>query len=202
MNLLLFSDLHRDRAAARRIVELSRDVDVVIGAGDFATVRRGIRDTIDVLAAITTPAVLVPGNSESFEELQAACAKWPSALVLHGAGTVIDGVPFWGLGGAVPVTPFGDWSYDFSEAAATDLLRDCPSAGVLVTHSPPKGCLDVSSSGNSLGSTAVWEALQRCRPQLVVCGHIHDSSGRQMQVGGTTIINAGPLGMRFEIKKF
>src|SRR5262245_43805430 len=140
MKLLLFSDLHRDRVAAARIVDLSRDADLVIGAGDFATARRGIHDTIDVLRAIEQPAILVPGNSESFEELQAACAQWPSAVVLHGSGTQIAGMPIWGLGGAVPVTPFGNWSYDFTEGEATNLLRDCPIGGILVTHSPPKGC--------------------------------------------------------------
>jgi Icc-related predicted phosphoesterase len=199
MNLLLFSDLHRDRTATGRIVELSRDADVVVGAGDFATVRRGLHDTLDVLAAIDKPAVLVPGNAESFEELQAGCAGWPSAVVLHGTGREIDGVPFWGLGGAVPTTPFGPWSYDFTEAQATELLRDCPIGGVLVTHSPPKGLLDRSSAGKSLGSTAVREAVERCRPRLVVCGHIHDRSGRTDRHGETTVINAGPRGMWFEL---
>src|SRR5262245_13604334 len=120
MKILLFSDLHRDRSAAAKLVDLSRDADLVIGAGDFATARRGIDDTISVLRAIEKPAVLVPGNSESFEELQAACAGWPSAIVLHGSGTQISGIPIWGLGGAVPVTPFGDWSYDFTEAEAAE----------------------------------------------------------------------------------
>lgn len=195
MRLLLFSDLHRDQAAASRLVDLSGDVDVVIGAGDFATCRRGLSDTISLLSAITKPAVLVPGNAESFEELQEACTDWKSAHVLHGSGTDIDGLSFWGLGGAVPVTPFGSWSYDFPEATANELLHDCPTDGVLVTHSPPRGCLDVSSTGQSLGSTAVRDAVKRCQPKLVVCGHIHDSSGQQQHAGKTLVVNAGPQGV-------
>lgn len=198
MKLLLFSDLHRDRAAAKRIVKLSVDVEIVIGAGDFATKRAGLRDTIDELRAIDQPAVLVPGNAESVEELRAACADWPSAVVLHGDGATIAGVEFWGLGGAVPTTPFGAWSYDFTEAQAEQLLNDCPSGGILVSHSPPLGLLDVSSSGKHLGSTAVLAALERCRSRLVVCGHVHDSSGKQIRHGDTIIINAGPHGMLFD----
>ena len=49
MKLLLFSDLHCDTAAARRLVELAGDVDVVVGAGDFGNVRRGIQIAIDML---------------------------------------------------------------------------------------------------------------------------------------------------------
>jgi Icc-related predicted phosphoesterase len=198
MKLLLFSDLHRDRAAARRIVELSREADIVIGAGDFATKRIGLAETLDELRAIDKPAVLVPGNAESFEELQSACADWPSAVVLHGTGATVAGVEFFGLGGAVPTTPFGAWSYDFTEAEAELLLQACPHGGVLVSHSPPCGLLDTSSAGKSLGSAAVLAAVERCRPWLVVCGHVHDSSGKQICRGETTIINAGPRGMFFD----
>ena len=197
MRLLLFSDLHRDRTAAQRLVKLSRDADVVVGAGDFATMRQGLAETLAILADITKPAVLVPGNAESFEELQDGCAHWPTARVLHGTLTDILGTSFHGLGGAVPPTPFGPWSDDFTEAAAAQWLQGCPQGGVLVTHSPPKGCLDVSSRGVSLGSTAIRDAVLRCRPKLLVCGHIHDSSGQQACLGETVVINAGPAGMWF-----
>jgi Icc-related predicted phosphoesterase len=198
MKLLLFSDLHRDRAAAKRLVELSRDADVVIGAGDFATVRHGLADTLGELQAIDKPAVLVPGNAESTEELRTACVDWPTATVLHGDGVTISGVQIWGLGGAVPTTPFGSWSYDFTEQQAEQLLKDCPSGGILVTHSPPFGLLDVSSAGKHLGSRAVLATLERCRPRLIVCGHIHDSSGKQLRHGETTVVNAGPRGVLFD----
>src|SRR5437588_11405880 len=112
MRFLLFSDLHCNAEAARRLVERAGTTDVLVGAGDVANMRRGIEVCIDVLRAVDRPAVLVPGNGESFEELQAACRDWPQARVLHGTGVEIGGVPFFGLGGAVPATPFGDWSYD------------------------------------------------------------------------------------------
>lgn len=199
MKLLLFSDLHRDRVAARQIVELARDADVVIGAGDFATMRVGLGDVLDELRVIDKPAALVPGNAESAEELRAACVIWPSAVVLHGSGATIAGVEFWGLGGAVPPTPFGLWSYDLTEADAERLLQDCPSGGILVTHSPPLGLLDVSSQGKHLGSRAVLATLERCRPRLAVCGHVHDSSGRRLQHDATLVVNAGPRGMLVEL---
>jgi|TARA_B100000809_G_scaffold252374_1_gene287027 hypothetical protein len=37
--------------------------------------RKGIADVVEILTAIDRPAVLVPGNGESFEELAAACAS-------------------------------------------------------------------------------------------------------------------------------
>lgn len=199
MKLLLFSDLHKDTSTATRMVELARGVDVVIGAGDFASVRRGVSTCIDILRAIRLPVVLVPGNNESHEELVAACAGWPSSVVLHGTGTDIAGVPFFGIGGGIPITPFGDWSWDFSEADGERLLSGCPAGAVLVSHSPPKGAVDQTPAGRSLGSTAVREAVLRLEPRLVACGHIHACAGQRAYIGKTPVINAGPDGVLFEL---
>lgn len=199
MKLLLFSDLHADVAAARRIAELAVAADVLVGAGDFGNGRRQVRDCLERLAGIDRPAVLVPGNNESVEELEAAAAIWPTARVLHGSGTPIGGREFFGLGGGVPVTPFGPWSYDFTEEQAAALLAPCPAGAVLVSHSPPHGVLDVSSSGRRLGSTAVREAVLRVRPALVVCGHIHASAGRSETLDGVPVVNAGPAGAWWEL---
>lgn len=199
MKLLLFSDLHCAVSTARDLVTLAEEVDVVVGAGDFGNVRRDVAVTIDVLQAIDKPAVLVPGNNESVEELTDACRDWPRAQVLHGSGVTIDGIDFFGLGGGVPVTPFGGWSWDFTEEVAAGLLADCPPGCVLVSHSPPKGAVDVSSSGKSLGSVAVLNAIQAKKPQLVVCGHIHESGGKSAVLDGVPVINAGPTGVVWDL---
>lgn len=197
MKLLLFSDLHADAAAARDLVRRSHSADVVIGAGDFGNVRRELRVCLDVLRTIDRPTVLVAGNNESTEELAGACRGWPQAHVLHGSGVTLAGVSFFGIGGGIPVTPFGAWSYDFTEEQAAALLAPCPAGCVLVSHSPPQGAVDQTSRGESLGSTAVRDAVVRLRPVLVVCGHIHASAGQQATVGPTPVVNAGPGGVEW-----
>lgn len=199
MRILAFSDLHRDETAARRMVELCRQADIVVGAGDYATVRRGLQPMIEILSAIDRPTALVCGNSEDDRELREACRDWSAAHVLHGDGVEIDGVPFFGLGGAVPITPFGAWSYDLSEEEAEALLSNCPIGCVLISHSPPKGLVDVSSTGVSLGSLAVLRTIESKEPRLVICGHIHESSGRKVAHGETVVVNAGPGGMIVEV---
>ena len=198
--LLLFSDVHNDLDACRALVARAADADVVVGAGDFAVMRRRLQPTIDCLSALDTPTVLVPGNAESEGELETACRDWGDAHVLHGDGAVIEGIPFYGLGGGVPVTPFGSWSYDLTEAEAETLLADCPDGAVLVSHSPPKGVVDRDSSGRSLGSTAVRDAIEETAPRLVVCGHIHGSWGQTATHAGTPVVNAGPEGRLWELE--
>jgi Icc-related predicted phosphoesterase len=184
--------------AARSLVERATKADVLVCAGDLGVMRTGLRKTVDVLAGSPAPAVLVAGNGESFAELADACADWSTASVLHGSGCEIAGIQFWGLGGAVPVTPFGPWSYDLSEEEAAVLLAGCPEGGVLVTHSPPHGHVDLAG-GRHLGSRAVLEAIERARPRLVVCGHIHGCWTEESSVGDTRIVNAGPGGVWVEL---
>jgi uncharacterized protein len=199
MKLLLFSDLHTSATAAASLVQMAQTVEVAIGAGDFASVRRGLSVCIDVLREIRVPTVLVPGNNESLEELRAACKGWQNATVLHGQSVEISGQAFFGIGGGIPITPFGSWSYDVSEADAERLLASCPPEAVLVSHSPPHGAVDTDSSGRSLGSRAVREAVIRLKPRLVVCGHIHACAGRTARIGSTPIINAGPGGVVYTL---
>lgn len=198
MKILAFSDLHCDLEQGKRLVEMAADADVVIGAGDFASVHKGLEETISTLAAITTPTVLVPGNNETVDALRAAVDGWDAATVLHGEGTTIDGTEFYGLGAGIPVTPW-DWSFDLDDDAATEMLSACPEGAVLVLHSPPKDHCDSAGGGGNFGSPALLEAIEEKRPRLAVCGHIHESWGCESTIGETPIRNLGPNGTWLEV---
>jgi uncharacterized protein len=198
VKLLAFSDLHRDLGQAATLVEMSADADVVIGAGDFASVHEGLEETIGALAGIETPTILVPGNNETEDALRAASASWSAATVLHGSGTAIDGTEFYGLGAGIPVTPW-DWSFDLDDESAAEMLAPCPKGEVLVLHSPPQGHCDANGSGDHFGSPALLAAIEQKSPRLAVCGHIHESWGCQSQIGATPVHNLGPKGTWLEV---
>lgn len=195
MKILCYSDLHRNREAASNLLAASADVDITIGAGDFATCREGLADTLDILSRITKPSILVPGNSESFEELSEAASGWSSAFVLHGSGCTINELQFWGVGGGIPITPFGSWSYDFDEQQAKELLADCPHNGILVLHSPPFDTVDRCNNGEFRGSRSIRHAVEEKTPKMVFCGHIHSNWQTEITLGFTRVINAGPQGI-------
>ena len=198
MRILAFSDLHCDEAQAARLVEMSEEADVVIGAGDFASVHEGLEPTIAALAPIAKPAILVPGNNETEDALRGAAAAWGSAVVLHGGATEIDGIEFFGLGAGIPVTPW-DWSFDLSDEQATERLAGLSRGAVLVLHSPPAGHCDQSSSGDHLGSPALAAAIEQKQPRLAVCGHIHEAWGERSKIGSTEVANLGPSGTFFDL---
>jgi uncharacterized protein len=193
VKLLAFSDLHRDLAQGAKLVEMSADADVVIGAGDFASVHEGLEETIGALAAIETPTVLVPGNNETVDALRDVARGWEAATVLHGEGMTIDGSEFFGLGAGIPVTPW-EWSFDLDDEAAAAMLAPCPEGAILVLHSPPRGHCDASADGTSFGSPALLRTIEEKQPSLAVCGHIHESWGCESTIGATPVRNLGPTG--------
>jgi Icc-related predicted phosphoesterase len=197
LRLFAFSDLHRDRGQARRVVEQAREAEVVIGAGDFASFHLGLNGMIDILSEIEAPTVLVPGNNESDTALWRACSGWKAAHMLHGEGVELGGIPFFGLGAGVPKTPF-PWSFDLSEEEARSRLSQCPDDAVLVVHSPPRGHVD-EAFGRHLGSEAILETIEQVRPRLAVCGHIHQAWEQESRIGQTRVINLGPKGMYLEV---
>jgi uncharacterized protein len=197
VKVLAFSDLHRDLNQAASLVDMSAEADVVIGAGDFASVHEGLEETIGVLASIAKPTILVPGNNETEEALRRAASVWTTATVLHGGGTTIDDTKFYGLGAGIPVTPW-DWSFDLDDEAATEMLAPCPQNAFLVLHSPPEGHCDAGGSGDHFGSPALLAAIEQKSPRLAVCGHIHESWGCQSQIDTTPVHNLGPKGTWLE----
>lgn len=198
MRILAFSDIHCAEAACRSLAARSGEFDLVIGAGDFASMHHGLEPTIEALAAIEVPTLLVPGNNETTEALREASAGWSAATVIHGETAEVGGITFFGLGAGIPTTPW-DWSFDLSEEEAEAELAGCPQGAVMVLHSPPYGHCDESSGGDHLGSPVIAAAIERLQPPLAVCGHIHESWGARSRIGSSEVANLGPEGAGFEL---
>ena len=192
MRILAFSDLHRKKDIAQAILHASRNADVVVGAGDFATKGVGLTETMEVLRNLVVPTVLVAGNHDSLADLREACRGNAAISVLHGEGVVIQGVPFFGLGFEIPAGRQEPWNQRLEEIEAVELLKDCPKRAVLVTHSPPFGVADVQTTGAHEGSRSIQEAVEATHPRLHLCGHIHHAWGMSGFIGLCPVHNLGP----------
>ncbi|MFD0859387.1 metallophosphoesterase family protein [Roseovarius aquimarinus] len=192
MRILSFSDLHRDRQAARAILRASADADVVVGAGDFASKGIGAAETLEILADCAAPVLVVHGNHDVPSEIAAFCEASARLTYLHGSGVDLDGVSFFGLGGEVPGRKGHAWNVAHSEVEASLMLADCPERAVLVTHTPPLGTADVQTGGAHEGSRAIRDAILASNAPLCLCGHVHASWGVQGQLGRALVRNLGP----------
>ncbi|KAL3477919.1 Metallo-dependent phosphatase-like protein [Aspergillus californicus] len=71
----------------------------------------------------------------------------------------------------------GDWAFIYESDKAEELWRAIPlDADVVVTHMPPRfHCERVARA--AMGCLALQRKLEKVRPCLAVCGHIHESRG-------------------------
>jgi len=87
-----------------------------------------------------------------------------NAELLLDSGITIDGVRFWGS----PWTPdLPGWAWYADSAGLRHAWGQIPAGvDVLITHTPPAGILDISSSGRALGCAHLLDAVERVRPRL------------------------------------
>ncbi|KJZ77695.1 hypothetical protein HIM_02872 [Hirsutella minnesotensis 3608] len=77
----------------------------------------------------------------------------------------------------------GLWAFSYDahqESQPASLWDSIPlSADVVVTHTPPRTHRDATEDARLTGCESLRRALWRVRPQLAVCGHIHDGRGAE-----------------------
>ncbi|KAI9837678.1 MAG: hypothetical protein M1837_002720 [Sclerophora amabilis] len=97
-----------------------------------------------------------------------------------------------------PCTPlsFGPNAFMRERSYLDKLWLDAPMSDVLVSHAPPRGLLDQALNGRHLGCDGLKSAVERTRPRLVVCGHVHEARGvqhLQWDETSTTVVNAAVM---------
>lgn len=108
----------------------------------------------------------------------------PSVLLLqHQSATVrlsrVDGPKTIFQVFGSPYSQFqGNWAFGYDSTEATRLWDSIPlETDVVVTHTPPLSHCDQKPNGASVGCDALRQSLSRIRPQLAVCGHVHEGRG-------------------------
>ncbi len=73
---------------------------------------------------------------------------------------------------------------------------------ILISHTPFLHMLDQNKDGYHCGSMALREAVDRIKPRLFICGHIHEQGGNQLMykhVGKNTwCVNASHVNERYQ----
>jgi Icc-related predicted phosphoesterase len=154
---------------------------------------RSIRRTIDrIRSFVAAPVVFVPGNHDMPDPPEPS-----GGINADGAIVEVAGLRVAGLGGSGPHR-YG-FPYEWSEEEAGVRLETTLAGGeahpdVLLSHAPPaESRLDPTADGRHVGSRAVDHWIERARPRLFVCGHIHEAWGVEFR-HGVCCINAGALG--------
>lgn len=99
---------------------------------------------------------------------------------------------------------FMNWAFMKAPEELEAVYAEIPAGiDVLVSHQPPYGYgdryFDVGSGKvEHLGSRELLKAIDRVRPRVVVCGHIHDGNGRT-EYQGIPIYNVSVVDERYRL---
>lgn len=97
---------------------------------------------------------------------------------------------------------FYDWAFNAPKIGGEKFLAEKYAAipdgvDIVVSHGPPVGYGDRTSGGEHVGSKALLDFIERRKPRLVVCGHIHEGYGVYHHPCGTTVVNASILDEKY-----
>ncbi len=197
MKLLLFSDIHSDLAALRRLMDT--EADAYLCAGDLVNMRETMAAAGEIMRPRADRMYVIPGNHESADQITQFCQEF-GFTDLHGRSVDLGGVHLAALGYS-NLTPFGTPG-EYSEAEIADRLAPFASLKplVLVCHCPPKNtALDRAGEGLHFGSPAIATFIEQTQPVRFYCGHIHEAAGVATQLGSTPGLNLGKKGTLLDL---
>lgn len=187
MKIYAVADIHAKPRRLETIRSVVADLspDCVVIAGDIISYFRpgSVLETLDALAV---PVFVVRGNSD-LSGLEKRFVSFANITSLHGRRVLFREIPLVGISGAIPV-PFRT-RIRFAEKGLFSQIRSIvDERTVLVVHPPPYGTRDRIGGKVSAGSKGVRGLVQHARPQVVICGHIHEDAGID-RIGPTIIVN-------------
>lgn len=170
------------------------DGDVLIHCGD-ATALGTIREIIDFGNQMRKyrhkHKIFIPGNHDILFEQDFKRAKealGEGIKTLLDQEVTIEGLRIWGS----PWTPdLHDWAFGLKRGEELKKKWQSIPTGIdiLITHGPPFGILDLTTTGDNAGCEALTEEVVRIGPKVHCFGHIHSGYGVEI-IGGIQFVNA------------
>jgi len=184
MKILAVADIHgaqfRLNLVLKNIERFSPDLVVVcgditqFGPGDLAK---------NFLDQIPVDTLAITGNIDTSEVSKGIDDSKATRIEMK--RIVKKGITFVGMG--------RDISKQLNIIAEKKLIDE---SCVLVSHEPPYGAQDKVFLGMHAGNKALREIVEKYKPRLLLCGHIHENPGYK-KIGSTTVVNCS-MGKRGE----
>jgi uncharacterized protein len=200
--LRIFSagDIHSDSRVAEKLAQQAVDnhADLVVLCGDLTFQETSTENIIGPFKKRHLPVLIIPGNHESEATIDFLARRY-NVKNLHGYSAIYKGVGIFGAGGA------NIGMHQLTEKEIYSLIRkgfeDVKTLDkkVMVTHIHPVGTVMEKMTAFLPGSSGVREAIDKFKPDILLCSHVHEAEGLEEMVGKTRVINVGKKGKIIDI---
>jgi len=199
LRIFACSDIHLRLSLLEEALKTSRDTDIAVCLGDVTVFNRGLDAALEKLRALNENVAIIPGNNESPKVLEEKAVE-KGLIFLHARKIVFKGFTLAGVGGSLR-TPFNT-PFEMGEEDFKQVLSGFKSSKnlILVSHSPPfNTTLDLTHSGDHVGSMELRRFIEEESPLLCLCGHVHERAGLSEKIGETLVVNPGARGTVLEV---
>jgi Icc-related predicted phosphoesterase len=198
MKILALSDIHGDRDFVRKMAEKGAEekVDLVLIAGDLVGFDNSMEGLIGPFKEKGLEVAIIPGNHEGLAEIGFLVEKY-AVKNLHGYVLKKGDIGIFGCGyGDIGIHQLTEEDFFKTLKQGHGRLEGIKKK-IMVTHVQPKDSL--IGLGMWPGSSGVRKAVEELKPDLHLCGHVHETEGIEDVIGGTRVINVGKKGKIIEI---
>jgi Icc-related predicted phosphoesterase len=184
MKILAVADIHgaqfRLNLVLKNIDRFSPDIVVIcgditqFGPGDLAK---------NFLNQISIDTLAITGNIDSADVAKGIDDSKATRIEMK--KVVKKGIPFVGMGRDIS-----------NQIKIIDEKKLIDENCVVVSHEPPYGTQDKVFLGMHAGNKSLREIVEKFKPRLILCGHIHEDPGKD-EIGKTIVVNCS-MGKRGE----
>ena len=207
MQILVVSDLHYTLRQLDWVTSVAGEYDLVIVAGDLLDVASDVSPDAQIAVALEylariaskTTVVACSGNHDltARNALDERAASWLEAA--RASGVLVDGARIETDDVLITVCPWWDGPRTrdaLDRQLADDAARVAGRQWVWVYHSPPGDSPTSWTGTRYYADDEVTTWIGRHRPDIVLCGHVHESpfvAGGSWfdRIGTTFVFNAG-----------
>ncbi len=193
MKILAFTDIHSNINYLKGIHKLvkNENPDLIICSGDISFFSTNMNKIKKEIINFNEIMLLIHGNHENSNFIDGLCSK--NVINIHKKIFEFKNFKFLGYGGG------GFEQEDKRLENYFENIKDELKKWVLITHAPPFNTrLDLIGK-NHVGSKSIRRIIEKYKPKLNICGHLHENFYVKDKIAQTMIINPGFLGSIIEI---
>ncbi len=196
MRILAAGDIHGDQTLAKRLANRAEkeQVDLVVITGDITHFDKSPDGIMGHFVEKKKKVLFVPGNHDSFATADFLVEMY-GVKNIHGYSVRYDDVGIFGCGGANigPITHLKEDEIMKLLEKGFDRIKYLEKK-IMVTHVHPNETKMERFSNFIPGSKAVKDAIDKFKPQFLLCSHVHEAEGIEEMIGHTKVINVGKEG--------
>ena len=204
MKILAASDVHNDHRVIAKLAEKAdkEAVDLVLLCGDLTFAESDLDGIIGPFKKVNKKVLLIPGNHETVAAADFLAKRYsPGVYNMHGRAMLLyNDIGIFGCGGAnIGLFELGEDEFKSILTKAHEKVKGAKKK-IMMVHVPPHGT-NLDMLWEHVGSKGVREVIEKIQPDLVLCGHIHETFGKSTTIGKTKVINVGRDGVIINIDK-